>query len=490
MGATTQIISGKYRLEERIGQGAMGIVYRATDILLNKTVALKFLKRELAGDVSQRKRFLNEARIVLHFVHQTAATVREVCEWKDTLYIVMDYYDGKTLKEILAARPLTLVETDHLAQQLLDCLKEAHSQEVLHRDIKPSNLMITEKEGGNLHLHILDFGLACWHDGPKRQAKVCGTLLYMSPEQLLGESADHRSDLYSAAVCIYEMVTGSLPVTGDSPDQFIYNLLKRNPVAPYKKKRSVPRAVSRVILKALCVDPEMRYQSAEDFSKDLKTAFNNQSLPGRKIGGVILAIALFMLAVMAFFHLYQESEEAHMLKLARLALKEKKYQEASQKAFSVLVKTPNTEALDILRKSQAAWLIELEKKGDYQAIVEILEAANFNSELDLLLKEYLKFYRTTRDISQQTIAGDYRSALQIALQYKGNNSHQKILLQQARRLRLRLYLKLFTEALEKKDSHSAQKWLEKLKPNLSSEQLKELEQKLFSLQSKININRP
>src|SRR5215510_11790567 len=212
-----------YRILKEIGKGGMGVVYKAEDTKLHRTVAIKALSADLVGDEKARARFLREARAASAIDHPNICTVYEVNEAEDVLFFVMQHIDGKTLKKFIGGRPLPLDQALEFSLEITDALAEAHRRNVIHRDIKSSNIMLNERN----QTKILDFGLAkllkstgagssdSHHTIELTQVgSPFGTASYMSPEQAKGERADNRSDIFSLGVVIYEMLAGRLPFRG------------------------------------------------------------------------------------------------------------------------------------------------------------------------------------------------------------------------------------------------------------------------------------
>src|SRR5215216_4674939 len=210
-----------YRILKEIGKGGMGVVYKAEDTKLHRTVAIKALNADLLGDEKARTRFMREARAASAIDHPNICMVYEVNEAEGVLFFVMQYIEGRTLKKLVSGRPLPLDQALEFSLELTDALAEAHRRSVIHRDIKSSNIMLNERN----QVKILDFGLAKLikqeeHQGVYGQAELTqlgspfGTASYMSPEQARGDRADARSDIFSLGVVIYEMLTGRLPFKG------------------------------------------------------------------------------------------------------------------------------------------------------------------------------------------------------------------------------------------------------------------------------------
>ncbi|HLG16053.1 MAG TPA: protein kinase [Blastocatellia bacterium] len=266
-----------YRIVKEIGKGGMGVVYKAEDTKLHRTVAIKALSAELLGDEKARTRFLREARAASAIDHPNICTVYEINEVDGQLFFVMQYVDGKTLKKFIGGRPLPLDQALELALQLSDALSEAHHRNVVHRDIKSANIMLNERN----HAKILDFGLAklLRSDDSRSGSEPLagqeltqvgtpfGTASYMSPEQAKGERADSRSDLFSLGVVIYEMLAGKLPFKGKSSVDVMHSVLHDEP-PPLGE--GFPARMQQIISRLLAKDPAARYQSADLLLEDLR----------------------------------------------------------------------------------------------------------------------------------------------------------------------------------------------------------------------------
>ncbi len=262
------ILAGKYRIIEPIGKGGMGVVYKAEDITLERTVALKFLPAELTEDPEARERFVREAKAAAALSHPHICTIHEIGEEENQYFIAMECIEGQSLKQKILKGPLDQAEALDIAIQVAEGLQEAHRKEIIHRDIKPGNIMVTDKGTAK----VMDFGLAKVFGASliTKEAKTMGTVAYMSPEQAQGQSADHRTDIWSLGVVLYEMLTGELPFKGEYDQSIIHSILNREPEALTKLRPNLPRDLEKVVLTALAKNPTGRYQSMEEFLEDLK----------------------------------------------------------------------------------------------------------------------------------------------------------------------------------------------------------------------------
>ncbi|UCG60835.1 MAG: protein kinase [Candidatus Zixiibacteriota bacterium] len=257
-----------YKILSKIGSGGMGDVYLADDTELARKVALKFIPASLCQDPDCRARFKREARAAAGLDHSNIVTVHEVGEFYERPYFVMQYIEGKSLRELIEQEEMSIDRIVDLAIQIGDGLREAHETGIIHRDIKPSNILIDNKGRPKL----VDFGLAAVK-GSERVTKAgatLGTARYMSPEQAEGQEIDERSDLFSLGIVLYEMITRRLPFTGEYEQAIIYSILKDTPEPLARYKSGVPDELQHAVDKALQKDPATRYQSVAEFLADLR----------------------------------------------------------------------------------------------------------------------------------------------------------------------------------------------------------------------------
>ncbi|MGA2624946.1 MAG: protein kinase [Bacteroidota bacterium] len=260
-----------YRIIEKIGEGGMGVVYKAEDTKLKRTVALKFLPPELTRDTEAKKRFTHEAQAASTLDHNNICAIYEIGEANDgQLFIAMACYAGDTLKSRIAKGQLEIERAIDLATQIAQGLQQAHEKGIVHRDIKPGNIIITADGVAK----ILDFGLAKLTGQAKlsRTGSTVGTAAYMSPEQAQGQDVDHRTDIWSLGVVLYEMLTGKLPFRGEHEAALLYSIVHEEPLAISGFRPDIPGNLTSVISKALQKDPRQRYLTARELVSDLKAS--------------------------------------------------------------------------------------------------------------------------------------------------------------------------------------------------------------------------
>jgi serine/threonine-protein kinase len=259
----------RYEIIEELGRGGMGVVYKAEDSKLKRTVALKFLPPELTHIPDVKDRFMREAQAAAALDHPNICTVFEFDEAEEKTFISMAYVEGQSLRKKLESGPLELDEALRIATQVAQGLQTAHKKGVVHRDIKSANIMVTEDNQAK----IMDFGLARMTGGTliTQEGMTMGTVAYMSPEQARGEEVDHRTDIWSFGVVLYEMFGGQLPFKGEHDQAVVYSILNHKPKQITELQSEIPVSIGQVVDKALEKNPEKRYQQIDELLDDLKS---------------------------------------------------------------------------------------------------------------------------------------------------------------------------------------------------------------------------
>jgi len=276
----------RYKIIGKLGEGGMGVVYRAEDTELHRQVSLKLLPPEMADDSSRLERFRREARAVAALNHPNIVTIHSIESVDSTHFLTMEVVEGESLDNLLPPGGLPLSKVFDIAIPLADALSTAHERGIIHRDLKPANIMITD-EG---RVKVLDFGLAKLVEGPTSPGSqsiltdlptqggaltgigtVMGTAPYMAPEQLEGREVDHRADIFALGIVMYEMATGRRPFAGDSSAALVSSILRDTPPTVTDINEGLPRHLARIIQHCLEKDPEARYQSAKDVRNELKS---------------------------------------------------------------------------------------------------------------------------------------------------------------------------------------------------------------------------
>jgi tetratricopeptide (TPR) repeat protein/TolB-like protein len=261
-----------YKVTEKLGQGGMGAVFKAEDTKLGRVVALKFLPPQALADESDKARFIHEARSAAALHHPNICTVYEINQTEDQIFISMAYLPGGSLKDRIERGPLGAEDTLKIATQIARGLQAAHEKQIVHRDIKPTNIMFSESGVAT----VLDFGLA----KSKHQTHVTklgttmGTVAYMSPEQTRGDDVDHRTDIWSLAVMLYEMTAGRRPFRGDYDEAVIYSILNEAPVPIEEIRKDADPNLVYIIQKAMAKSPAERYQTAAEMLADLEASLD------------------------------------------------------------------------------------------------------------------------------------------------------------------------------------------------------------------------
>jgi serine/threonine-protein kinase len=263
---------GRYEIVAELGKGAMGVVYRANDPMLNRMVAIKTINTEEAGHEGMAEyeaRFYTEAKAAGGLNHPNIIIIYDIGKSGHLVYMAMEYIEGRELRELLAqGQPLPVVQAVDVAAQVAEGLAYAHQHQVVHRDIKPANIMITPQGRAK----IADFGIARMRSSETRTQTgvILGSPKYISPEQVVGKRADHRSDIFSLGIILYECLTGATPFNGEGLSALMYQITNHDPAPPSSANPQVPVMLDYIIAKVLAKSPEARYQSAADFANDLR----------------------------------------------------------------------------------------------------------------------------------------------------------------------------------------------------------------------------
>jgi serine/threonine protein kinase/Flp pilus assembly protein TadD len=308
----TDIMLGKtishYRILEKLGEGGMGVVYKAEDTKLERMVALKFPPKDLWCDEEARARFIHEARAASALNHPNITTIHEIDEVKGQCFIAMEYIEGKSLKRLLGEKTLSLNEILEIAIQIAEGLNAAHKKGIVHRDIKPDNVMITDDGLAK----IMDFGLAKLKgvSGLTKAGTTVGTVLYMSPEQARGDAVDHRTDIWSLGVVLYEMCTGKSPFKAEYEQAVMYSILNSTPKPMASARAEMPKELEKTVDRALAKSPDSRYQNVADMLAELETlARAIESVASR--GKLSANKAQTSVAVLPFVNLSADKEQEY-----------------------------------------------------------------------------------------------------------------------------------------------------------------------------------
>jgi eukaryotic-like serine/threonine-protein kinase len=305
-----------YKILDKIGEGGMGIVYRAHDTKLDRTVALKFLPGHVGGDENEKKRFINEAKAASALDHNNICSIYSIEETDEgTVFIVMAYYEGMPLRQKIEQGPLPLKDVVNYTIQIASGLQKAHEKGIVHRDLKPANIFITNDD----QVKIIDFGLARVAERTllTKSGTTLGTVPYMSPEQAQGTKVDHRTDIWSLGVIIYEMITGQRPFRSEYETALVYLIINDNPEPLQRVISDISSDLVHIVNRALAKDPESRYASAAEMVNDLKKYRNelqaknvsplkmginlrSLSKPRIAIPSVILLFGLILIAMWFF----------------------------------------------------------------------------------------------------------------------------------------------------------------------------------------------
>lgn len=331
---SSSLFAGRYKILDELGQGGMGVVYRAEDTRLKRLVALKFLPSELTRDEDAKKRFIREAQAAAALDHPNICTVHEINEAEGKTFISMAYVKGQSLKEKISTGALGLEQSIRIALQVAGGLKEAHEKNIVHRDIKPANIMLTDKGQAK----VMDFGIAKRDSGDDltKPATILGTVAYMSPEQAKGKKVDHRTDIWSFGVVFYEMLTGKSPFKGGHEQATLHSILNEEPEPITDIHSQVPQGAEDIIKKCLKKDPSARYQNTNGLIEDLGLLARESGIEGisdQLIAGYrkskktrfiytasIVFTACVLVAVLGYIFIFSGKKEAAPEKLRLVVL--------------------------------------------------------------------------------------------------------------------------------------------------------------------------
>ena len=328
-------IAEKYHIEEVIGRGGMGVVYKAEDTTLKRNVALKFLPPDLTRDDEARERFILEAQAAAALSHPNICTIHEIGREKDNSFIAMEYVEGSSLREKIKQGPLSLDDVLNIGIQVAEGLAAAHQKGIIHRDIKSANIMVTRSGQAK----VMDFGLAKVAGGSQitKEARTMGTIAYMSPEQTRGADVDNRSDIWSLGIVLYELATGFLPFQGDRDETIFFTIRNDEPKPVAAIIPDSPQAYDQIIANCLAKDPTQRYQNASELASDLRRLRKDTesivsltrdlgAKPSRPVfrrhWPIAIAVSLILAAVFVILSFLHESQPPSLLEpeLPRIAV--------------------------------------------------------------------------------------------------------------------------------------------------------------------------
>jgi eukaryotic-like serine/threonine-protein kinase len=292
---------GRYQIVKELGKGNMGVVYQAHDPQIDRSVALKVLRPDRVVSEAFVTRFVKEARAIGRLSHPHIVTVYDVGEDHGTIYIAMEYLQGEPFNDVIHSGRLSVAQSVDIARQIAEALDYAHAKGIVHRDIKPSNIILDAQN----RVKLTDFGIARIEDaaaaGQTQAGEILGTPIYMSPEQVMGQSVDGRSDLYSLGVIVYEMVSGRRPFTGNNIAALFRAITQDTPESPADIDPFVPKKLSDAIMRSLAKQPENRFQTGREMAAALgalSAVLAQEAKPARRPTrrkGTVIAAAIFVL---------------------------------------------------------------------------------------------------------------------------------------------------------------------------------------------------
>jgi serine/threonine protein kinase/Flp pilus assembly protein TadD len=309
-----------YKIVDKIGEGGMGEVYLAEDLKLERKVAIKFLPEHLTKNKDNVKRFEREAKTAASLNHPNIVTIHEISEENDQIFIVMEYVEGKSLRDVMNEYKMGMDKIIDIITQISEGLLKAHKAGIVHRDIKPENIIIDK----DARIKILDFGLARLPGQTRLTTEntTMGTVAYMSPEQARGEEVDHRTDIWSLGILLFEMISEQLPFKSDYDQAIIYSIINEQPVSLSDFRPVVSPELEQIVTKALEKNPDKRYNSMEELLWDLRSIRDHKSSikieilsrfnAAKKLKNIIISIAIIGLAIIliiAGIHLFSNRED-------------------------------------------------------------------------------------------------------------------------------------------------------------------------------------
>lgn len=315
---------GRYRIVKELGKGTMGVVYEAHDPQIDRLVALKILRPDRMVSEAYVGRFIKEARAIGRLSHPSIVTIYDVGEDHGTIYIAMEYLKGTPFNQVVRSGRLTVIQAVDIARQVAEALDYAHNKAIVHRDIKPSNIILTDDN----RVKLTDFGIARIEDAgavyQTQAGEILGTPVYMSPEQVMGQTVDGRSDLYALGVILYEMVVGRRPFGGDTIAAIFRSITQDIPEPPSSADPPIQQALSDLIMKSLAKSPDDRFQTGSEMAAALAAVLSQPSQSPPPIPdvakasratvakgmplGIILAAVLLVLAGGAGYYFFGRSD--------------------------------------------------------------------------------------------------------------------------------------------------------------------------------------
>jgi len=345
-----------YKVLDRIGEGGMGVVYKALDTRLRRLVALKFLADHLLADADSRERFTREAKAAGALQHPNICVIHEIGECEDGFYLVMPFVEGRNLRQLIADGPLPILSVLEVGVQAAQALDAAHARGIVHRDVKSENVMVESNADDSPGRAVLmDFGVARLHTAQAkltRDGSTVGTAAYMAPEQAYSSKVDFRADIWSLGVILYEVLTGKLPFSGENEQAILYSIVERLPEPPSSIRPDIPEALDRIVLRCLEKEPEDRYPDAAALSSDLARV-RRHLLTGRSSTSDLAApppqersrlplaaaalAAAFLLAVSAWFLLGTDSPAPGSLAVLPVSSAAPDHQAAADRLTEALI---------------------------------------------------------------------------------------------------------------------------------------------------------